>query len=105
MGKCAQCGNNYDQSFEVTMGGRTLTFDSFECAIAALAPVCPHCGCRIIGHGVQHGDTIYCCVHCAKHDGVKGLVDREVQHCGRLFKGEALNGPEQEGLSRPRWAV
>jgi hypothetical protein len=33
MGKCAQCGNNYDQSFEVTMGGRTLTFDSFECAI------------------------------------------------------------------------
>ncbi len=77
MGKCAQCGNNYDQSFEVTMGGRTLTFDSFECAIAALAPVCPHCGCRIIGHGVQHGDTIYCCVHCAKHEGVKGLVDRD----------------------------
>jgi hypothetical protein len=37
MGKCAQCGNNYDQSFEVTMGGRTLVFDSFECAIAALA--------------------------------------------------------------------
>ena len=59
MDKCAQCGNNYDQSFEVTMGGRTLVFDSFECAIAALAPVCPHCGCRVIGHGVQHGDTIY----------------------------------------------
>jgi Rieske Fe-S protein len=77
MGKCAQCGNNYDQSFEVTMSGRTLTFDSFECAIAALAPVCPHCGCRVIGHGVQHGDTIYCCVHCAKHEGVKGLVDRD----------------------------
>ena len=62
------------------MDGRTLTFDSFECAIAALAPVCPHCGCRIIGHGVQHGDTIYCCVHCAKHEGVKGLVDRD-QRC------------------------
>jgi nitrite reductase/ring-hydroxylating ferredoxin subunit len=77
MGKCAQCGNNYDQSFEVTMSGRTLTFDSFECAIAALAPVCPHRGCRVIGHGVQHGDTIYCCVHCAKHEGVKGLVDRD----------------------------
>ena len=77
MGKCTQCGNDYDKSFEVTMGGRTLTFDSFECAIAALAPVCPHCGTRIIGHGVQHGDTIYCCVHCAKHEGVKGLVDRD----------------------------
>ena len=24
MGKCAQCGNNYDQSFEVTMGGRSV---------------------------------------------------------------------------------
>ena len=41
------------------MDGRTLVFDSFECAIAALAPVCPHCGRRVIGHGVQHGDTIY----------------------------------------------
>ncbi|MGB3038948.1 MAG: hypothetical protein WBB72_16460 [Methyloceanibacter sp.] len=44
---------------------------------AALAPVCPHCGVRIVGHGVQHGDTIFCCVHCAKHEGVKGLVDRD----------------------------
>jgi nitrite reductase/ring-hydroxylating ferredoxin subunit len=63
MGKCAQCGNDYDKSFEVKMGGRTMIFDSFECAIQALAPVCPHCGCRIIGHGVEHGDTIFCCVH------------------------------------------
>jgi len=77
MGKCAQCGNDYDRSFEVTMGGRTLVFDSFECAIQVLAPVCPHCGNRIIGHGVQHGDTIFCCVHCANHEGVKGLIDRD----------------------------
>src|SRR5262245_44192274 len=52
MAKCTQCGNDYDKSFEVKMGGRTMIFDSFECAIQALAPVCPHCGCRIIGHGV-----------------------------------------------------
>ena len=77
MGKCAQCGNDYDKSFEVKMGGRTMIFDSFECAIQALAPVCPHCGCRIIGHGVEHGDTIFCCVHCAKQEGVKGLRDRD----------------------------
>ena len=38
MGKCAQCGNDYDKSFTVTMGGRTLVFDSFECAIAMLLP-------------------------------------------------------------------
>jgi hypothetical protein len=77
MGTCVQCGNDYDKSFEVSMDGRTMIFDSFECAIQALAPVCPHCGCRIIGHGVQHGDTIFCCVHCAKHEGVKGLRDRD----------------------------
>src|SRR5690242_5854573 len=77
MGKCAQCGNDYDESFEVKMGGRTLVFDSFECAIQALAPVCPHCGVRIVGHGVQHGEAICCCVHCAKHEGVKGLRDRD----------------------------
>jgi hypothetical protein len=39
------------------MDGRTIIFDSFECSIQELAPVCPHCDCRIIGHGVQHGDT------------------------------------------------
>ena len=39
--------------------------------------VCPHCGVRIVGHGVQHDDSIFCCVHCAKHEGVKGLRDRD----------------------------
>jgi hypothetical protein len=34
-------------------------------------------GCRIIGHGVEHNDTIFCCVHCAKQEGVKGLRDRD----------------------------
>jgi len=41
MARCEQCGNDYDKSFEVTMGGRTMIFDSFECAIQALAPTCP----------------------------------------------------------------
>ena len=77
MGRCAQCGNDYDKSFEVVMAGRTTTFDSFECAIAALAPTCPHCGVRIVGHGVEHDSAIFCCAHCARHEGVEGLVDRE----------------------------
>jgi hypothetical protein len=37
MATCEQCGNDYDKSFAVTMGGRTMIFDSFECAIQALA--------------------------------------------------------------------
>jgi hypothetical protein len=41
-----------------------------------LAPVCAHCECRIIGHGVESNGTMYCCVHCAKQAGTRGLRDR-----------------------------
>ncbi len=76
MAKCDVCGNNYDKSFTVTMAGETHTFDAFECAIHMLAPKCAHCGCRIIGHGVEASGTFYCCAHCAEESGVKGLEDR-----------------------------
>lgn len=76
MAKCEQCGNEYDKAFDITMGGDTHTFDSFECAIQALAPVCPHCNCRIIGHGVEERDEIYCCAHCAKASGATEVMDR-----------------------------
>ena len=74
--KCEVCGNDYDKSFEVVMDGKTHIFDSFECAIHALAPACAHCGCKIIGHGLENNSTFYCCDHCAQHAGVKGLRDR-----------------------------
>jgi len=76
MGTCEVCGNAYDRSFEVTTGGRTHVFDSFECAIHALAPVCESCGVRITGHGVQRGETIYCCAHCAGGEDRADLRDR-----------------------------
>ena len=76
MAKCEVCGNDYDKSFQVVRAGETHTFDSFECAIHALAPTCAHCGCRIIGHGVEARGTFYCSAHCAKHAGVKGVDDR-----------------------------
>lgn len=76
MARCDQCGNDYDKSFEVTMAGETYVFDSFECAIHKLAPICPHCGCKVIGHGVEQGETIYCCAHCAAEDGATQLTDR-----------------------------
>ncbi|HEU4448900.1 MAG TPA: hypothetical protein VFR63_02810 [Gaiellaceae bacterium] len=76
MATCDVCGNEYDKSFDVTMGGETRTFDSFECAIHALAPTCPHCGCRVIGHGVEADGQIFCCAHCAETAGVTGLQDR-----------------------------
>jgi len=42
MAKCEVCGNEYDKAFEVIQQGRHHVFDSFECAIAAVAPRCGH---------------------------------------------------------------
>lgn len=68
MAKCDQCGNDYDKTFEVVRGGQRKVFDSFECAIEAMAPRCAHCDCRVIGHGVDdNSGKIYCCAHCARH--------------------------------------
>lgn len=75
MAKCETCGNDYAQSFEVLMNGKSHVFDSFECAIHALAPSCAHCGCKIIGHGLEAGGVLYCCAHCGRHSGEKELVD------------------------------
>ena len=74
--KCEVCGNDYDKSFTISAAGKSHTFDSFECAIHALAPRCAHCDCRIIGHGVENNGTFYCCANCARLSGVKGLDDR-----------------------------
>lgn len=76
MAKCELCHNDYDKTFEVVMAGKSHIFDSFECAIHALAPTCPHCGCRVIGHGVEATNRIFCCANCAKESGVPNLKDR-----------------------------
>lgn len=76
MARCDTCGNDYDKAFTVTQDGRSHTFDSFECAIAALAPTCEACGVRIVGHGIEADEGIYCCAHCAQRDGKEGARDR-----------------------------
>jgi hypothetical protein len=76
MAKCEICGNDYDKAFEVIVGKNSHVFDSFECAIQALAPVCSHCGCRIIGHGVEEKGRMFCCAHCAPGAGAAELKDR-----------------------------
>ena len=69
MAVCEVCGNDYALSFEVTAQGNPHTFDCFECAIQRLAPICEHCSCRIIGHGVGVDGHFYCCAHCARQSG------------------------------------
>ena len=76
MAQCEVCGNEYDKSFDVIMAGKRHTFDSFECAIHVLAPRCEHCGCRVIGHGLEAEGKVFCCAHCAQGAGVVGLADR-----------------------------
>lgn len=75
MDRCATCGNEYPHSFTLSMGTSTYTFDSFECAIHLLAPSCAHCNCRILGHGVEVNQHVYCCAHCARADGRHGAID------------------------------
>ena len=79
MAKCDVCGNDYDRPLKITTSAGTFTFDSFECAIHKLAPLCDYCGVRIIGHGIQNGDTFYCCAHCAHMSGVTKAVDN-IEH-------------------------
>jgi nitrite reductase/ring-hydroxylating ferredoxin subunit len=76
MAQCEVCGNNYDKSFEVTLAGQSHIFDSFECAIHAVAPKCDHCGCRIVGHGLEADGSLFCCAHCARKTGENDLKDR-----------------------------
>jgi hypothetical protein len=73
---CECCGNEYDKAIEIVVNGISHYFDCFECAIHMLAPKCAHCGCRIIGHGVEAGGSYYCCAHCAEKQGVRDMVDR-----------------------------
>jgi hypothetical protein len=76
MFRCEVCGNEYDKPMVITWRDHSHTFDCFECAIQAQAPICLHCGCRVLGHGVEAEGRIYCCASCATRDGVKGLCDR-----------------------------
>jgi hypothetical protein len=75
MAECEVCGNDYHLSFQVVTAGKTHTFDCFECAIQGLAPVCDHCGCKIIGHGIEANGTFYCCAHCARKEGIMAVAD------------------------------
>ena len=74
--RCETCGNEYDKPFQVILGGEAHVFDSFECAIEALAPRCAHCNCRIIGHGVEDRGALFCCKSCAAAMGATQLRDR-----------------------------
>jgi hypothetical protein len=76
MTACEVCGNEYERSFTVRMAGEVHTFDCFECAIHLLAPSCAHCGCTVVGHGVEDAEgTVYCCSHCRSQQHERPAAD------------------------------
>jgi hypothetical protein len=67
---CVTCGSATDEPLRISYHGQTRDFCCFECAIAPLAPECPHCRCKVIGHGSYGSDgRTYCCGHCAEEAG------------------------------------
>lgn len=81
MARCETCGNDYKKTFQiVTANGEAHVFDCYECAIHSLAPACEHCGCKIIGHGVESGDAYFCCHHCQEMAGKRRLKNRSSEH-------------------------
>lgn len=76
MPRCDVCGNDYDKTFEVRQAGRSYTFDSLDCAAQRLGPTCARCGYRVLGHGVEQDEQIFCCAHCARGNGKHDVRDR-----------------------------
>jgi hypothetical protein len=76
MGRCESCGNDYHSTMTIKSKGVWHTFDCFECAIQRLAPVCNHCETRIIGHGVEVDEVLFCSTHCARSLGKVRVHER-----------------------------
>lgn len=91
MKRCEVCGHHSERAFTVTLDGKEHTFDSFECAIQALAPQCPHCGCRVIGHGEERGATVFCCNHCAEAHEEEVVVATAWQEEQRSHNGSLVS--------------
>jgi hypothetical protein len=75
MAQCEVCHNDYEMSFEVHAAGAVHTFDSFECAIHAMAPICETCGVKIAGHGAQADGRFFCGANCARKAGESMIID------------------------------
>lgn len=76
MEECKVCGNEYDQLMEIKINGDDSGwYDCFECAIHDLAPSCRNCGVKIVGHGVEAEDQLFCGAHCARSRGYDDIID------------------------------
>jgi hypothetical protein len=64
---CNVCGQDTDEPLRIQYHDKTADYCCFECAIKTLAPECPHCEVKVIGHGTYGLDgRTFCCSHCAE---------------------------------------
>jgi len=62
--KCETCGSQNGDLFEVVKDGVSRTFDSFDCAIEAMAALCGNCGCLVTGKNSVDRNDGFCCKAC-----------------------------------------
>jgi hypothetical protein len=48
-----------------------------------MAPVCEHCGCKVVGHGVEANDRFFCCAHCAREATGSDAPQDRLEHAAR----------------------
>jgi hypothetical protein len=61
---CELCGEVSERPFQITQEERVRVFDSFECAVAALAVLCHGCGALVMGKGLVLGSRPFCSRDC-----------------------------------------
>jgi hypothetical protein len=77
MRNCEMCESDDEHIFQVIMSGEIHQFDSFACAIRALAPRCYRCGRIILGRGVEDSGAIFCGAHCSHIGGFFNVVNQD----------------------------
>ena len=98
MATCEVCGNDYYLAFEVIAAGQRHVFDSFECAIHKLAPICDHCGCKIIGHGIEAETEIGPLINARQAGKVEGYIKTGSDEGAKLVAGGSrLTGALYDG--------
>jgi hypothetical protein len=63
-----------------------------------MAPSCAHCGCKIVGHGVEAGGKMYCCAHCAQHHPRPRRLTKSPSPAPREREGPVAQQWEGEGV-------
>jgi hypothetical protein len=95
MARCEVCTNDYDKTFTVIdAAGDRHVFDSLQCAIERIAPLCENCRSRIIGHGCELGGSMYCSAHCARSATQLELV-RDRATLPRIRTTNGRSGPRR----------